>query len=149
MRLWALPVDSSGVTRSRYGRAMPNNLARLAELGIELPTVVPPLAAYVPAQRSGSMVYVSGQVPMVAGALPQTGKVGASVTPEDAKALARIAALNGLAAVHELVGLDAVTQVVKLVGFVACVPEFTGHPAVINGASELLAEIFGDAGRHA
>jgi enamine deaminase RidA (YjgF/YER057c/UK114 family) len=128
---------------------MPNNLARLAELGIELPTVVPPLAAYVPARRSGSMVYVSGQVPMVNGEVSQTGKVGASVTAEEAKALARICALNGLAAVHELVGLDAVTQVVKVVGFVACVPEFTGQPAVVNGASDLLAEIFGEAGRHA
>src|SRR3954468_17220071 len=135
MPLRALPVDSSGVTRSRYGRAMPNNLARLAELGIELPTVVPPLAAYVPALRSGSMVYVSGQVPMVNGEVPQTGKVGGSVTAEEAKTLARICALNGLAAIHELVGLDAVTQVVKLVGFVASTPEFTGHPAVVNGAS--------------
>jgi enamine deaminase RidA (YjgF/YER057c/UK114 family) len=86
---------------------------------------------------------------MVTGALPQTGKVGASVSPEDAKALARICALNALAAVHELVGLDAVTQVVKVVGFVASAPDFTGQPAVINGASELLGEVFGDAGRHA
>jgi enamine deaminase RidA (YjgF/YER057c/UK114 family) len=128
---------------------MPDILARLAELGIELPSVVPPLAAYVPALRSGSLVYVSGQVPMVNGEVPQTGKVGGSVTAEEAKALARICALNGLAAIHELVGLDSVTQVVKLVGFVASTPEFTGQPAVVNGASELLAEIFGDAGRHA
>jgi enamine deaminase RidA (YjgF/YER057c/UK114 family) len=128
---------------------MPDILARLAQLGIELPPVTAPLAAYVPAQRTGSLVYTSGQVPMVSGALPQTGKVGASVSPEDAKALARIAALNALAAVHELVGLDAVTRVVKVVGFVASAPDFTGQPAVINGASELLGEVFGDAGRHA
>jgi enamine deaminase RidA (YjgF/YER057c/UK114 family) len=128
---------------------MSSALARLAELGIELPPVSPPLAAYVPARRTGSLVYTSGQLPMVAGALPQTGKVGASVSPEDAARLARIAALNALAAVHDLVGLDAVTQIVKVVGFVASAPDFTGQPGVVNGASELLGEVFGDAGRHA
>jgi enamine deaminase RidA (YjgF/YER057c/UK114 family) len=128
---------------------MTSPLTRLAELGITLPTVTPPLAAYVPARRSGSYVYTSGQLPMVDGALPQTGKVGASVTPAEATALARTAALNGLAAVHALVGLDSVVGVVKVVGFVASAPDFTGQPGVINGASELLGEVFGDAGAHA
>jgi enamine deaminase RidA (YjgF/YER057c/UK114 family) len=124
-------------------------LARLADLGLELPAVVPPVAAYVPAVRTGNHVYVSGQVPMVAGKLAATGQVGAEVSAEDAKGLARICALNGLAAVHALVGLDQVVRVVKVVGFVASVPEFTGQPGVINGASELFGEVFGEAGRHA
>ena len=122
---------------------------RLAELGIELPEVVPPVAAYVPAKRTGSLVYTAGQLPMVAGKLAATGKVGAGVTPEQAKRLARTCALNALAAVHALVGIDAVTQVVKVVGFVASAPGFTGQPAVVNGASELFGEVFGDAGAHA
>jgi enamine deaminase RidA (YjgF/YER057c/UK114 family) len=128
---------------------MVSALARLEELGITLPSVVPPLASYVPARRSGSYVFTSGQLPMIDGALPRTGKVGAEVSPEDAADLARTAAINGLAAVHALVGLDAVVGVVKVVGFVACGPEFTGQPAVINGASLLLGEVFGDAGAHA
>jgi len=128
---------------------MPSPLARLAELGLSLPPVVAPLAAYVPAVRSGSWVFTAGQLPMVDGALPATGKVGASVSPEDATGLARIAALNGLAAVHALVGLDSVVAVVKVVGYVACDPSFTAHPAVVNGASVLLGEVFGDAGAHA
>ncbi len=123
--------------------------SRLAELGLQLPPVVAPLAAYVPARRSGSLVFTAGQLPMVDGALPRTGKVGAQVTPEDAKDLARQAALNGLAAIDALVGLDAVAGVVKVVGFVASAPEFTGHPVVVNGASELLGAVFGDAGAHA
>jgi enamine deaminase RidA (YjgF/YER057c/UK114 family) len=126
-----------------------NALARLQELGIELPPVVAPVASYVPARRSGSFVYTSGQLPMVDGVLPRTGKVGASVSPEDAAALARTAALNALAAVHDLVGLDAVVGVVKVVGYVASAPEFTGQPAVVNGASDLLGEVFGAAGAHA
>jgi enamine deaminase RidA (YjgF/YER057c/UK114 family) len=126
-----------------------NALARLAELGIELPPITAPLAAYVPARRTGQLVYTSGQLPMVAGVLPQTGKVGASVTAEDAAALARIAVLNGLAAIDALVGLDAVTSVVKVVGYVASAPDFTGQPAVVNGASTLLGEVFGDDGAHA
>jgi enamine deaminase RidA (YjgF/YER057c/UK114 family) len=126
-----------------------NALARLQELGIELPPVVAPVASYVPARRSGSFVYTSGQLPMVHGVLPRTGKVGASVSPEDAAALARTAALNALAAVHDLVGLDAVVGVVKVVGYVASAPEFTGQPAVVNGASDLLGEVFGAAGAHA
>ena len=108
-----------------------------------------PLAAYVPAVRSGAYVYTSGQLPFVDGALPETGKVGADVSPEDAYRHARICALNALAAVHDLVGLDAVVRVVKVVGFVASDPSFTGQPKVVNGASELLGEVFGDAGVHA
>jgi len=122
---------------------------RLAELGLELPPVVPPVAAYVPAVRSGDLVFTSGQLPVVGGRMDVTGKVGALVTPEQAKDLARTCALNALAAVDALVGLDAVEQVVKVVGFVASAPDFTGQPAVVNGASELLGEVFGDAGRHA
>lgn len=123
--------------------------ARLAELGIELPEVVKPLASYVPAVRSGNLVYTAGQLPMQAGKLAGTGKVGTEVSPEEANALARVCALNALAAVDSLVGIDAVTQVVKVVGFVACAPGFNGQPGVVNGASDLLAEVFGDRGAHA
>ena len=122
---------------------------RLRELGVTLPEVVAPLASYVPAVRTGNLVYTSGQLPMEAGKLLGTGKVGAEVSPEQASALARLCALNALAAVHALVGVDAVTRVVKVVGFVASAPGFTGQPGVVNGASELLAEVFGDAGAHA
>jgi enamine deaminase RidA (YjgF/YER057c/UK114 family) len=122
---------------------------RLAELGIELPDVVPPLAAYVPAVRTGNLVYTAGQLPMQVGKLVQTGKVGAEVTPEEGKELARTCALNALAAVHSLVGIDSVTRVVKVVGFVASAPGFHGQPGVINGASQLVGEVFGDAGKHA
>jgi len=123
--------------------------AKLAELGIELPEVVPPVAAYVPAARTGNLVYTAGQLPMESGSLIQAGKVGGEVTPEDGKALARMCALNALAAVHSLVGIDSVTRVVKVVGFVASAPGFHGQPGVINGASELLGQVFGDAGAHA
>ena len=123
--------------------------ARLAELGLSLPAVVPPVAAYVPAVRTGSLVYTSGQLPMVDGSMAHTGLVGGPVTPEQAKEQARICALNALAAVDALVGLDSVTRVVKVVGFVASAPGFTGQPAVVNGASELFGEVFGDAGAHA
>jgi enamine deaminase RidA (YjgF/YER057c/UK114 family) len=122
---------------------------RLAELGIELPPVVPPVAAYVPAVRTGNLVYTSGQLPMQSGSLAQTGKVGGPVSPEEAKALARVCALNALAAVDSLVGIDSVTRVVKVVGFVASAPGFNGQPGVINGASQLLGDVFGDAGAHA
>jgi enamine deaminase RidA (YjgF/YER057c/UK114 family) len=122
---------------------------RLAELGIELPDVVPPLAAYVPAVRTGNLVFTAGQLPMTSGKLPIIGKVGAGVSPEDGKALARVCALNALAAVHSLVGIDSVTRVVKVVGFVASTPGFHGQPGIVNGASELLGEVFGDAGAHA
>ncbi|MDT5047090.1 MAG: hypothetical protein QOJ56_4898 [Mycobacterium sp.] len=123
--------------------------ARLGQLGIELPQVAKPLASYVPAARSGNLVYTAGQLPMQAGKLARTGKVGTDVTPEEGKALARICALNALAAVDSLVGIDSVTQVVKVVGFVASAPGFNGQPGVINGASDLLAEVFGDRGAHA
>jgi enamine deaminase RidA (YjgF/YER057c/UK114 family) len=122
---------------------------RMAEAGIVLPDVPAPAAAYVPAVRSGAYVYVSGQLPFVEGKLPETGKVGAEVGAEDAKAYARTCGLNALAAVEALVGLDAVVRVVKLVGFVASAPGFGGQPTVINGASELMSEVFGEAGRHA
>lgn len=122
---------------------------RLAELGIELPPVATPAGAYVPALRSGSHVYTSGQLPLVEGKLRRTGKVGAEVSLEEAYDDARQAALNALAAIDDLVGLDNVTRVVKVVGFVASDPSFTKQPLVINGASELLGEVFGDAGTHA
>jgi len=123
--------------------------ARLAELGLTLPTVVKPLAAYVPAVRTGNLVYTSGQLPIEDGSLTLTGKVGAEVTAEQAKVAAQLCALNALAAIDALVGLDNVTQVVKVVGFVASAPGFTGQPGVVNGASEFLGEVFGEAGAHA
>jgi enamine deaminase RidA (YjgF/YER057c/UK114 family) len=123
--------------------------ARLLELGITVPPVVPPVAAYLPAVQTGNHVYVSGQLPMVDGKLPATGLVGAQVAPERAKDLARQAGINVLAAVEALVGLGRVARVVKIVGFVASAPGFTGQPAVVNGASELFVEVFGEAGRHA
>lgn len=122
---------------------------RLAELGITLPSVPPPAGAYVPAVRSGSLVFTAGQVPFVDGAIAATGKVGAEISPEEGKVHARTCALNALAAVHALVGIDAVVRVVKVVGFVASAEGFTGQPTVVNGASELLGEVFGEAGRHA
>ena len=126
---------------------------RLAELGLTVPEVVPPVAAYAPAVLDGSRVYVSGQVPMVDGVLPETGRVGEGeglVKPERAKELAAFCALNALAAVKSVVGdLDRVVRVVKVVGFVASDPSFTGQPGVVNGASELFGKVFGDAGVHA
>ena len=125
----------------------------LAGLGIDLPAVVPPVAAYIPAKAHGDLIYTSGQLPMVAGALPATGKVGDGhglVPASDAKGYARQCALNAIAAAAAVAGgVDRLTGVVKLTGFVASVPEFTGQPGVINGASEILGQIFGDAGRHA
>lgn len=123
--------------------------ARLERLGIALPDVVAPLASYVPAVRSGNLVYTAGQLPMQAGRLAGTGKVGADVTPEEGRDLARICALNALAAVNSLVGIDAITRVVKVVGFVASAPGFNGQPSVVNGASDLLGEVFGEQGAHA
>jgi enamine deaminase RidA (YjgF/YER057c/UK114 family) len=134
------PVPVSGVV---------DVYARLAELGLTLPEVVPPLAAYVPAVQSGNHVYVSGQLPMVDGELQATGKVGAEVTPERGAELARICALNALAAVEALVGLGRVVKLVKVTGFVASAPGFTGQPAVVNGASTLFGEVLGEIGRHA
>jgi len=123
--------------------------ARLKELGIALPVVVQPLGSYVPAVRSGSVVYTSGQLPVQDGTLVQSGKVGIDVAPEQAKELARLCALNALAAIDSLVGIDSVVKVVKVVGFVASAAGFTGQPGVVNGASDLLADVFGEAGVHA
>ena len=124
-------------------------IARLAELGIELPPVAAPVASYVPALRVGEQVWTSGQLPLVDGTLPATGKVGADLDAEEATRLARQCALNALAAVDDLVGIDRVARVVKLVGFVSSAPDFTAQPAVVNGASDLIGEIFGEAGAHA
>ncbi|MFD7865747.1 RidA family protein [Streptomyces sp. NPDC057682] len=124
--------------------------AKLAELGLTLPDVVPPLASYQPAVRTGVYVYTSGQLPMVDGKLAVTGKVGAEVTPDEAKELAKTCALNALAAVKSVAGdLDRIARVVKVVGFVASATDFTGQPGVINGASELLGAVLGDKGVHA
>jgi enamine deaminase RidA (YjgF/YER057c/UK114 family) len=123
---------------------------RLAEVGLSVPDVAAPLAAYTPAVRTGNLVWTSGQLPNVEGTLVASGKVGAGVDPDDAKGYAQVCALNALAAVKSLVGdLDKVTRVVKVVGFVASAPDFTGQPGVVNGASELLKQAFGDAGVHA
>ena len=122
---------------------------RLAELGVTLPAVAKPLAAYVPAVQTGKLVYTSGQLPLAQGDLTHVGKVGSAVTPEQAKTAARTCALNALAAIDALVGIDNVVRVVKVVGFVASAPGFSGQPGVVNGASEFLGEVFGDAGIHA
>ncbi|WP_433249606.1 RidA family protein [Streptosporangium sp. CA-135522] len=123
---------------------------RLAELGLTLPEVVTPLASYVPAVRSGDYVYTSGQLPVVDGKLAATGKVGAEVSPEEARELARTCALNALAAVASVAGgLSNIVRIVKVVGFVASDPAFSGQPQVVNGASELLTEVLGEAGKHA
>lgn len=122
---------------------------RLAALGLVVPDVVPPVAAYVPAVRSGRHVFTAGQLPMRDGALVATGKVGADVTPEQAYECARQCALNAIAAIRSQVADLAAVRIVKVVAFVASTPDFTGQPAVANGASELLGEVFGDAGVHA
>jgi enamine deaminase RidA (YjgF/YER057c/UK114 family) len=123
--------------------------ARLAELGLTLPPVAAPVASYQPAVRTGAYVYTSGQLPLVDGKLPAMGKVGGQIGPSEAQGYARTCALNALAAIDALVGIDQVARVVKVVGFVASADGFTGQPGVINGASELLAEVFGEAGQHA
>lgn len=123
---------------------------RLAELGIELPAVAAPVAAYVPAVVHGDLVYTSGQLPFSDGVLPATGKVGAEVSAEDANAYARTCALNALAAAADAAGgIERIAGVLRVGGFVASTPDFTGQPGVINGVSNVLGEIFGDAGRHA
>jgi len=123
---------------------------RLAELGLTLPSVVAPAGSYVPAVRSGQFVYTAGQLPVVDGKLPATGKVGAEVSPSDAARLARTCALNALAAAAAAAGgLDQIARIVKVVGFVASAPGFNAQPQVINGASDLLVEVFGEDGRHA
>jgi enamine deaminase RidA (YjgF/YER057c/UK114 family) len=123
--------------------------ARLAELGIRLPPVAAPVAAYVPAIRSGQLVFTSGQLPFVDGGLRRTGKVGGTVDIEDAAADAKVCALNALAAVDDLVGLDSIARVVRVVGYVASAEGFSGQPRVVNGASEFLGRVFGEAGKHA
>jgi enamine deaminase RidA (YjgF/YER057c/UK114 family) len=123
--------------------------ARLTELGLVLPPVPAPAGAYVAAVRSGSLVFTAGQLPLVDGALAATGKLGDEIGAGPGRQLARTCALNALAAVDDLVGLDAVVRVVKVVGFVASAPGFTAQPAVLNGASELFGEVFGEAGAHA
>jgi enamine deaminase RidA (YjgF/YER057c/UK114 family) len=128
---------------------MTDPYSRLVELGVSLPKVTPPLASYIPAVQTGNLVFVSGQVPMADGQLIATGKVGAEITPEQAKELAARCALNGLAALDALVGLGRVVRIVKVVGFVAAAEGFTAVPGVINGASEFFVDVFGDAGRHA
>ncbi len=127
---------------------MTDPYAKLDELGLKLPAVAAPLAAYVPAVRTGNYVYVSGQLPSADGKLLATGKVGAEVSAEDAKQLAARCALNGLAALDAAVGLNNV-RIVKVVGFVASAPGFTGQPGVVNGASELFGEVLGEKGKHA
>ncbi len=129
---------------------MATHSERLAALGLTLPPVPAPLAAYVPAVRHGELVFTSGQLPMRDGYLLAAGLVGDEVTPEQARELARVCALNALAAAASVAGgLDAVTRVLKVVGFVASAPGFTGQPTVVNGASELLRDVLGDAGVHA
>jgi enamine deaminase RidA (YjgF/YER057c/UK114 family) len=124
--------------------------AKLIELGYPLPAVAKPVAAYVPSVVTGNLCFTSGQLPFVDGALPMTGKVGRDVSAEDAKDLARLCALNALAALKLAIGdLDRVTRIVKVVGFVSVVPEFTAIPGVINGASEFFGEVFGEVGSHA
>ncbi len=123
--------------------------ARLAALGITLPQIATPAGAYLPTVRTGDLLFTAGQLPLVDGRLPATGKVGAEVSPEDAKEYARLAGLNLLAAIDGAVGLDAVERVIKIVGFVASAEDFTGQPGVVNGVSDLMAEVFGEAGRHA
>ena len=134
------PVSGTGATDA---------YARLSQMGLTLPQVVPPLAAYVPAVQSGPYVYVSGQLPLVEGALRYTGKVGAEVTEEQATESARICGINALAAIDALVGLGRLVKIVKVTGFVASAPGFTNQPAVINGASNLFGDVLGEIGRHA
>jgi enamine deaminase RidA (YjgF/YER057c/UK114 family) len=123
--------------------------ARLAELGVRLPPVAAPVAAYVPAIRSGQLVFTSGPLPFVDGGLRRTGKVGGTVDIEDAAADAKVCALNALAAVDDLVGLDSIARVVRVVGYVASAEGFSAQPRVVNGASEFLGRVFGEAGKHA
>lgn len=119
-------------------------------MGYSLPETAKPLAAYIPAVQSGNLVFTSGQLPTIDGALAETGKVGGLVAPERAKELAQVCALNALAAIKTVVGdLDRIKRIVKVVGFVSSVPDFSGQPGVVNGASEFLGEVFGDKGIHA
>jgi len=137
------------VTTPISGEGAVDAYGKLAGLGLTLPKIAAALASYVPAVQSGSYVYVSGQLPFVDGQLPLTGKVGAEVTPEQGAAMARICALNALAAIESLVGLGRIVKIVKVTGFVASAAGFTGQPAVINGASDLFGDVLGEQGRHA
>lgn len=123
--------------------------AKLAELGLALPVAAKPVAAYVPAIRTGNIVFTAGQLPMVDGALAKTGKVGGEISIEEAKKLAEVCALNALAAVETVADVNKIVRVVRVVGYVNCVAGFTQQPAVINGASELFLHIWGEAGKHA
>jgi len=123
--------------------------AKLAEIGLTLPVAAKPVAAYVPAIRTGNIVFTAGQLPLVNGAMPATGKVGDKVTIEEAKKLAEVCALNALAAVETVADVNKIVRVVRVVGYVNGVAGFTSQPAVVNGASELLIQIFGEAGKHA
>lgn len=120
----------------------------LKNLGIELPDVAAPVAVYIPATKVGNQVWTSGQLPFIDGALPAVGKVGADISAEQAESYARVAALNALAAIDAVVGIDNVTRVLKIVGFVASAQDFGGQPGVVNGASQLMGEVFGEAGAH-
>ena len=123
---------------------------KISELGLELPPVVPPAGAYLPAVISGNLVFTAGQIPLVAGKLIATGKVGAELTAEEGKVIAQRCVLNAIAAVKSVIGdLDRITKIVKVVGFVASTPDFTAQPTVLNGASEFLEQVFGDLGKHA
>jgi len=129
---------------------MSNIEQKIIDLGFLLPETAKPLAAYIPGVQSGNLVFTSGQLPMVAGSLAETGKVGGTVSPERAKELATVCALNALAAVKTVIGdLDKIKRIVKVVGFVSSTPEFSAQPAVVNGASEFLGQVFGDKGIHA
>lgn len=122
---------------------------RLAELGLSLPPVVPPVASYVPATKVGNLVYTAGQLPMVQGSLVAAGKVGAAVTPDQAKELAQICALNAIAAAGTVCNIDDIDRVIKVVAFIASASGFNGQPGVANGASELFGSVFGENGKHA
>ena len=123
--------------------------AKLAELGLSLPVAAKPVAAYVPAIKTGNLVFTAGQLPLVDGKIPLTGKVGGNVTPEQAKEMAQICALNALAAVESVANVDDIIKVVRVVGYVNGVPGFINPPVVVNGASELYLHIWGEAGKHA
>lgn len=138
-------TDTVSATAQRHTRTV----QRLNDIGLTLPPLAAPVASYVPAVRTAHLIYTSGQLPLVSGTLARQGKVGADVSAEEAVDAARICTLNALAAIGALADLDSIARVVKLVGFVASGPGFTGQPTVINGASDLLVSVFGDAGQHA
>ncbi|MGC0362881.1 enamine deaminase RidA (YjgF/YER057c/UK114 family) [Rhodococcus sp. 27YEA15] len=144
----ATPTDTTS-SEPNTAAAQQTWTQRLAAVGRTLPSPAAPAGNYIPALRTGNLVFTSGQLPLVDGVLTHEGKVGASVSVEEAALAAEVCILNALAAVDQLVGIDSVVRVVKVVGFVASADDFNGQPLVINGASNLLGEIFGDAGQHA